>query len=68
MVKRWLWAYSYLATAHSAGLIIGLAAAREHSPHYKRNGEGEGDRFSHGSRFPGRRKSYHNEQTRPVQH
>lgn len=59
MIKRWLWAYSYLGTAHGAGLIIGLAdrAAHEHRPHNKRNGEGEGDLFNHGSRFPGRRKS-----------
>lgn len=51
MIKRWLWAYSYLGTAHRTGLIIGLAAAREHSPRHKRNGEGENedDRFSHGS-------------------
>ena len=69
MVKRWLWAYSYLGTAHRARSIIALAdrAAYEHGPGRKCNGEGNGNRFSHGSRFPGRRKSYRNEQTRPAQ-
>lgn len=38
MIKRWLWAYSYLGAAHRARSIIGFAAAREHSTHRKRNG------------------------------
>ena len=55
MIKRWLWAYSYLGTAHRTRAIIGLAAAREHGPRHKRNGEGDNDRFNHGSRFPSHR-------------
>lgn len=45
MIKRWLWAYSYLGTAHRTRAIIGLAAhaTREHRPHHKRNGEGADD-------------------------
>lgn len=40
MIKRWLWAYSYLTTAHRTRSINGLAAhaARKHSPRRKHNG------------------------------
>lgn len=40
MIKRWLWAYSYLGTAHRARSVIGFGdrAAYEHSTHRKRNG------------------------------